>query len=275
MKTSKTFGVHFWLKKTAIRGNNKIPIYARVTVDGLRADISLKRATTETDWCIKSGSLNPRLASSKNTNSYLDDVYAKLLNCHKQLHFENALIPAQAIKLRYLGKDKTVETLKELIQYHTDNELAKLESGTAKNYTATEKYLCRFIKDRFKVTDIQLAMLDYAFIVEFDNYLRKCKPLQASRPLKNNGIMKHMERFQKMMNIATRFGWIKLNPFGLYKLKFDEYDSDFLDASEIRTLELLEISDPGLLLVRDIFIFSCYTGLSYIEAKLLKCGDIV
>lgn len=75
MRNSKTFSVLFWLKKIAEKENNQIPIYARVTVDGLRADISLKRTSTEIDWCIKSRRLNPRLASSKNINSYLDNPY--------------------------------------------------------------------------------------------------------------------------------------------------------------------------------------------------------
>ena len=103
MKTSKTFNVYFWLKRSCRKKNGQIPIYARVNVDGIRADISVKRSTTEENWCRASGRLNPRTSKAKDTNGYLDDVYAKLLDCHRQLHSENGLITAQAIKLRYLG----------------------------------------------------------------------------------------------------------------------------------------------------------------------------
>ena len=275
MKTSKTFSIHFWLKKTAKCKNTQIPIYARITVDGARADVSIKRTVKEEHWCTESRKLNPRISIAKNINRYLDDVYAKILDCHKQLHSENGLITAQAIKLRYLGKDKEVSTLKELIGYHQNYELAKLEPGTAKNYSATEKYLSRFIIKKFKISDIQLALVDYTFIVEFEYYLRNCPPLCKSQPIKNNGIMKHMQRFKKMVNIANKFGWIKQNPFALYQFKFEEYDSDFLEAHEIEAIKCLEISESGIQLVRDVFIFSCYTGLSYIEVKLLKQTDIV
>jgi integrase len=275
MKTSKTFNVYFWLKKTSKKRNGQIPIYARVNVDGIRADISVKRSTTEESWCITSGRLNPRISKAKDINEYLDDVYAKLLDCHKQLHSENGLITSQAIKLRYLGKDKNFSTLAELIKYHADNELPMLEPGTAKNYSATIKYLFRFVKRKYNASDINIAVINYAFLAEFENYLRSCKPLRSSQPLKNNGIMKHMERFQKLMGIATKFGCIRVSPFNFYDFKFEQYDSDYLDFEELEKLVSLSIPEVGMQIVRDIFIFSCYTGLAYIEVKLLKKSDIV
>ena len=86
--------------------------------------------------------------------------------------------------------------------------------------------------------------------------------------------MKHMERFKKIVNIAFKYSWIKQNPFALYQLKFEDYESDFLEDYEIALLESLKLS--GVLeIARDTFVFSCYTGLSYIEVKLLKKKDIV
>ncbi len=98
MKTSKTFGVHFWLKKKSIRKNGAIPIYARITVDGMRADVSLKRATRLEHWCSESGRINSRVSGAKSINEYLDGVYSDFLECHKQLSLEHKLITALAIK---------------------------------------------------------------------------------------------------------------------------------------------------------------------------------
>ncbi|WP_299159129.1 site-specific integrase [uncultured Tenacibaculum sp.] len=275
MRTSKTFSIHFWLKKSAEKSNGKIPIYARITVDGIRADVSTKRCTLPHYWISKANRINPRISGAKVINQYLDDVYTKLIDCHKQLHIENKLITAQAIKLRYLGTDKEVTTLKELLDYHFKNELPKLEPGTAKNYGATEKYLLKFLTKKLRISDVKLATIDYSFITSFENYLRACKPLRASQPLTNNGIMKHQERFQKILNIAMKFSWIQHNPFVLYQLKFDEYDSHFLEANELEIFKNLTFEDSGLQLVCDIFVFACYTGLSYIEVKLLKKDGIV
>ncbi|MBC30763.1 MAG: transposase [Muricauda sp.] len=274
MKVSTTFSIHFWLKKKAQKINGEVPIYIRITVDGVRADISLKRSTLEKNWCPKSARIRPRRTNAKSINAYLDGVKAKILDCHKQLHDEGILITANAIKLRYLGKDKPVTTLRELLDYHEKKEKPKLKPGTAKNYTATEKYLLRFLKKKYHASDVKLARIDCLFLEDFDQYLRSCSPLKVHQPLTNNGIMKHMERFKKIVNIAFKYSWIKQNPFALYQLKFEDYESDFLEDYEIALLESLKLS--GVLeIARDTFVFSCYTGLSYIEVKLLKKKDIV
>ncbi|MBD0832514.1 site-specific integrase [Aestuariibaculum sediminum] len=275
MKTTKSFSIGFWLKKTAIKSDGQIPIYARIRVDGVGADISIKRTTFESHWCSESSRLNPRVKGSQSINMYLDDVYADLMDCHRQLYSEGRPITSQKIKLRYLGKDKTFEKLSDIIRYHKEVEAPKLSQGTLKNYGATEKYLKRFIEHQYKTSDIQLQFIDYLFIVDFENYLRTCKPLRSSQPLNNNGVMKHMERFQKLVNIAVKFGCFTANPFNLYGLKYDDYDSAFLEIKELNKLKVVKLKESGLLLVRDLFLFSCYTGLTYTEVELLKKGDIV
>lgn len=257
-----TFNVYFFLKNSNRKSNGQYPIYARVSINGKRADLSIKRSTRIECWNKVSGRITSKTPEALNTNDYLDDVYAKILDAHKQLHMENGLITAQTVKSRYLGIDKKVTSLGDLIEYHSQYELPKLEKGTIKNYSATIKYLFRFIKNHFHGDDIKLQFIDYPFLVHFENYLRNCPPLRASQPLHHNGIMKHMERFQKFMNIATKFGYIRTNPFHLYELKFKPYESDFLELQELDRLMKLEIPEEGLRMVRDPFVFACYTGLA-------------
>jgi site-specific recombinase XerD len=161
------------------------------------------------------------------------------------------------------------------MRYHRENDLKALAFGTAKNYGATETYIRRFVKKEFKTKDLYLAQIDYSFVVKFESYLRHCSPLRKSQSLGNNGIMKHLERLQKFANLALKHGWLNKNPFALYQLKFEEYDGDFLETFELDTLIDAEISEKGVSLVRDLFVFACYTGLSYIEVKNLKDKDIV
>lgn len=274
MKTSTTFSIHFWLKKTSIKINGRIPIYARITVDGNRADLSLKRYVYDEHWCSMTRRASNRSSKGKDINNYLDFVYNKLIDCHQQLCLENSMVSAQAIKLRYLGKDKEVQTLLELIKYHGDHEIKKLQQGTAKNYAATEKYLGRYIKNKFKSPDVFLAHIDYAFVVGFEDFLRICEPIRKYQPLGNNGIMKHMERLQKFTTVALKHGWLKENPFARYNLKFDEFDSAFLEQSELNDLRIFDLQDGGMKQVRDMFTFACYTGLSYVDVKNLKTDSL-
>ncbi|MFG6685480.1 site-specific integrase [Mariniflexile sp. HNIBRBA6329] len=274
MKTSTTFSIHFWIKKTFRTKDNYVPIYVRITVDGKRADLSIKRCILEHYWCSHARKVLKGDPEANKLNDYLDFVYKKLIDCHKQLSCENNLITAQSIKIRFLGLDKKVQTIQELMSYHSENEIKKLEKGTAKNYGATEKYLNKYLNECIKQSDVSLKRVDYSFVVGFENFLMGCQPLNKSRPLGNNGIMKHMERLQKLTTIAFKHGWIKTNPFALYQLKFQDYDAPFLEEMELEAISNLVLVNDGLIRVRDIFIFACYTGLSYIDVKNLKKGNI-
>lgn len=274
MRTSKTFSVHFWLKKKSVRKNGTVPIYARITVDGVRADVSMKRATAIDNWCTQAGRINSRMSAAKPINDYLDGAYSDLVDCHKQLALEHKLITAQAIKKRFLREDEKSKTLKDVLKHHREKEAIKLAKGTAKNYKATEKYLLSYLLKRYKSSDIFLIQVDYSFVVNFEHHLRTAKPLLKSRPLTNNGIMKHMERFHKMINIALKFGWLEKDPFALYQLSFVAFDRPFLTMDELLSIEVLDLAEEGHRRVRDIFVFACYSGLSYIDAKELKRNNI-
>tara|TARA_R110002049_G_scaffold252890_4_gene428232 strand:+ start:150 stop:1502 length:1353 start_codon:yes stop_codon:yes gene_type:complete len=275
MTTVHTFTVHFWLKKTSIRKDDTIPIYARIWIDSIPVDVSTKQVIVEEQWCTMTGRVKAKTNNGKHINDILDDINSQIKKAYKQLKEEGRLITSKAVKLRYLGKDKSVLTCKGLIGYHRENELQKLAPGTIKNYGATEKYIDRFIKKEFKSNDIHLAQIDYSFIVKFENYLRCCPPLRKSQPLNNNGIMKHLERLQKFTTLAFKHGWIKLDPFALYQLKYEEFDCPFLEQFELDAMVKLSISEKSMRLVRDVFVFSCYTGLCYIEVKNLKAKSIV
>lgn len=271
----KTFNVHFWLKMTVLRKDGTFPIYARITIDGKRADLSTKQTTLEHSWCKNARRIKPKFSGSKEINDVLENIQSRIVLCYRQLSDSGVVVSAQAVKLRYLGNDVPVSTIDDLITYHRENDLIYLSPGTAKNYPSTEKYLYKFILKEFKSSDYYLKNINYSFVVNFESYLRNCAPLRKSQPLGNNGVMKHMERFQKLTTLALKHGWIKENPFSLYQLKFEEFDNAFLDQTEIDMVKMLNSSNSSLEDSKNIFIFSCYTGLCYIEVKNLNAKSIV
>ena len=274
MQTSKTFSIHFWLKMTKRKGD-LAPIYARITVNGRRSEISLKRYISVTYWDSKSKRAKPRTPGAKMLNSYLDDVYAKLLTCHKQLTSEFKLITSQSIKSRFLGEDEQHKTLLELVDYHNTSMKSILKFGTLKNYYTTEKYLKYFLTKKIKANDIYLKQLSYSFIIDFEHFLRNTPSISKTQSLNNNGIMKHLERFKKLLNLAIDLEWIEKNPFARYKLKFKKYKRAFLSKTELQTLESGILKQENHIKTRDVFVFACYTGLSYMDVKLLDKDNIV
>jgi len=276
MITSHTLNVHFWLKKSSVRKDGTFPIYARISIGSAsRVDLSTKQNVLEQNWCDKSSRVGKRIKDARRINDELDTIYSEIKKAYKELRNEGVPISAKAVKLRCTGKDRPVSTIRDLIQYHTENDLKKLAPGTAKNYAATEKYILRFVKSEYKCDDIYLSQIDYTFIVKFEDYLRDCKTLKKAQPLNNNGRMKHLERLKKFTTLALKHRWIKSNPFALYQLKYEDFDCPFLEENELKTISSITLTDDSLSIVRDVFVFSCYTGLCYIEVKNLKTGDIV
>jgi len=275
MKTTHTFIIHFWLKKKSIRKDGTTPIYARLRLDGISIDISTKESVFEEYWCPKAERVNLKVKNASFVNDTLDDISSEIKDSYRTLLQEGRYLTVQAIKLRYLGEDSPLRTLRELFKYHQKNEIPKLEKGTAKNYGATEKYLQSFMSEKYRTSDIPLAQINYAFVLSFDNYLRTCKPLIKSQPLSNNGIMKHMERFKKMTTIACKLDCLKQDPFAFFSAKFTPYDRQYLNIEELKLIEELDLKDIGLRRVRDCFVFACYTGLSYIDVKELRPEQVV
>lgn len=278
MRTSNTFAVHFWLN-AAKQNKGKIPLYARVTVNGKRAEISLKRSISltysVTCWDSNSSRLSSRAPDAKIINSFLDRIHADLLECYQQLISECKLITAQAVKARFIGQDVQHKTLMELIDYHNLHMLSVLKPGTMKNYYTTERYIKAFLENKLKTSNVYLKQLSYKFIIDFEHFLRTTPSLQHWRPLENNGVMKHLSRLKKIINLGMKLEWLEKNPFIRFKLKFKKYDRAFLNKEELEKLETAFFEKANLELVKDIFIFSCYTGLAYSDVKNLKEDNIV
>jgi len=273
MQTNTTFSVIFFTRKP--RGHSdELSIYARITVDGKRAEISLKRSVLVSHWDNNKARCRGNTTKTRFLNSYLDEVYNQLLDCHKQLFEDGKIVTAQAIKRRYLGEDDNHRTLKELITYHNTNMINVLKFGTMKNYYTTEKYLNKFLIEILKVDDIYLKQLNYRFICDFEQYLRKYKNTRKQLALSNNGVMKHLERFKKMINLAFKLEWILKNPFIQFQLKFEKFDRQYLTECELERIENIHYNNERLEKVKDCFIFSCYTGLSYVDVKELTLNQI-
>jgi len=273
MKTTNTFSVQFIIR-TKKNDLTKALIYARISVNGKRIEISLKRIIDPLIWhgageCVK-GTSN----DVGQINKLIEETRYKIRECYQELRMQNKLITAEAIKSLFLGEEKSENTLCSLIDYHNINMEGVLAHGTLKNYFTTKKYVLLFLKKQFKTNDIYLSELNYQFITEFEFFLRKTIPLAESNPLGNNGIMKHIERLKKMARLGVMMEWMPKHPFERFKLRFQKSERDFLTTDELEVLENFSFSTARLNRVKDLFVFSCYTGLAYIDLINLTPSNI-
>jgi len=274
MKTTSTFSILFWLNSARMK-NEKGLIYARITVNGIRAVISVKRKIVIADWDPVKNRARGTKQEARLLNRYLDQVYSGLFESYQELRMENKLITAQAVKSRYLGEDQQHQSLLTLVEYHNTQMTETLRWGTLKNYFTTQRYIKEFIESQFKTSDIYLHQLSYKFVIDFERFLRKYKPRDHHKPMGNNTVMKHIERLRKIISLGHRIEWIDKDPFIQYKAKYDKVERGFLTKLELQRIEDKEFKIERLQLVKDLFVFSCYTGLSYIDMMQLTKLNVV
>lgn len=275
MRKSDTFSVML-LPRFEKESKGKTPLYARITANGKYKRFSIKIKFTTELWEPSVSRLKGNSAEARQINNHINQVLIQIDEAYRELKKERKLITPQTVIARYRGEDQIRKTLIQLSEYHKFNMKSVLKPGTLKNYYTTETYIKRFLKIQRNTDDIYLEHLDYAFIIDFENFLRRnVAQIQKSRPLTNNGVMKHLERLKKLLNLAVKLEWVERDPFANFSLKFVKNERHYLSQKELDLLINTELNHTYQNRTKDIFIFSCYTGLSYIDVKNLMKNDIV
>ncbi|WP_346210598.1 site-specific integrase [Gelidibacter algens] len=250
-----------------ISGN--APLYVRVTANGKRLEISLGRSIPIKYWSKTTKRMIGRSNESLQVNAHIEQVYFKLLECQRQLNLEKKAITAHAIKTYYYRDGNDQKTLVDLISYHNRVMANVIKTSTLSHYFTTEKYLLEFLESSMKSKDVNLIDISFEFISDFECFLRK-----KSR-LNHNGVMKHLTRLKKLINLAIKLDWLIRNPFINFTIRFLKTERDILNKNELIAIEGASFDRTCLEITKDMFIFSCYTGLSYIDIQELNKGHIV
>lgn len=274
MRTSSTFSILFWVYgKRAV--NNKANIYIRVTLNGKRVNISLKKKINIATWDEKLQRADGTDKDSRILNLYLNEVQSKVYRIYEDFKREEIPFTSQMVKAKFLGEDKTRHSFQNLVDYYNEKMQHKLHRNTMGQYKTSQRYMMEYILKEYKLTDIPLSNLEYGFIVGFEDFLRSYVPKSGQSKIGNNTAMKHIKRLRKMVTLAYRMKWIERDPFVNFKMKIEKKERGFLTDFELLSIEDLSSSIERLMVVKDLFVFSCYTGISYVDIVQLNEDNIV
>ena len=274
MKTSHTFTILFWINKSRTN-NNLAELYARVTINGKRTNIGLKRKIDIQLWDIKNKKAKGKTREAKEINDYINLVQSRLFNIYQDLKYKGELITPQLVKSLYNGENINSKTLLELLEYHNRKIENTLAPGTIRNFGITENYINRFLKQKLKTTDVNLNQLNYKFISDLEMFLVNYYPKDHPKSMSHNTVMKHLQRLRKIVNLAYQLEWIDKDPFLRWKPTFEQKQREFLSQNELNNLETYHFPIDRLDRVRDLFVFSCYTGISYSDIMVLSKNNLI
>lgn len=271
---TNTFNVVFHLRNRLSEDGRK-PVYARITINKQRIELALKQRIEPAHWNEARGMAKPTRNEYKELNNYLEQLRSNLVACYREMTLSKKVVNRDTFKAAFFGREQEEFTLFKLVNYHNNDMKETLSWGTMKNYHTTQKYLQKYVKEQLKMADVNLNDISYRFVTEFEYYLKTYKPVDHHKPLKQNGVMKHMERFRKMINVALKNEWMLKDPFKAYKLKFTRYERGCLSIDELTRLEHKQFKVERMQIVKDLFVFACYTGLAYIDAVNLTSENLV
>lgn len=274
MKSNHTFSVSFFLKKDKAK-NGKAPLFARVTVDGTFTDISTKQRVDTSAWNQGKQMLSGNGMEEAMIREKMRLLINDLNNAYNDLRHENKGVNAESIKARTDGRDNDKCSLIFLMNYHNTELASLIEPGTLKNYFSTERFLQEFLIRKNNVKDIYLEKIDNKFITDFGIYMLNRRPDKGQKPCGNNTLMKHMERFKKVFGVALKNGWTMNQPFLHFERKIIHKDRDCLEIEELNRIRAVDGLKSGQLIVRDLFIFCCLTGLAYCDLISLTKKHLV
>lgn len=262
MKTNQTFSILIWANK-ARKKDEELPLYARVTVDGKRAEISLKTNVDSSKWNPEKGYLTGSTEDVKTINNYITQVKSKLFKIYTEMQMFDVPITAEAIKNKFTGETEKKKTILQVFDYHNE-QMAKIvgidvSPITLKRYKNIRSKISDFVKNQYKKSDYYLEDLSYQFVTNFEYYLK------TELKIQHNTATKQIQYLKKIINLAIKNEWINKNPFSSFKCSFRKVERDVLTMQELERIEQKIFKIQRLDQVKDLFIFSCYTGISYID----------
>lgn len=267
-----TFKVAFFVIRNAGKRDGTAPIVCRITINGKVSQFSTKLNIEPSKWNTRLGKASGQAQQAKEINALLDEIKARSHKIYHNLTLKEVHVTSEKVKNEFLGISTSNETVLALFDKH-NADVEKLvgvskSKATLQKYKVTRKHLANFIKKKHNLSDISLKEINLMFLEDFAVYL------QTDGGCGENTTAKFMQFFKRIILIARNNGIIASDPFSNFKIRIKKVDRGYLTEDELKRILKKKFAVKRLEQVRDIFIFSCFTGLAYIDVKNLTIDNL-
>ncbi len=265
--SKSTLKIRFFLRRNHVYADGTCCIMTRITINGENTNFSSKLNVNPKLWDTKQGKVSGKSKVATELNGLMSDMESSI----RQMYFDMSryeTVTAEKLRNAFMGIVPENQTLIGLFTEHIEECRALI--GISKTPATVQKYdralrrVKEFIKFKYHLTDMPLRDVNHKFIVDLETYLRTVSGCNE------NTTAKFIQTFKSIIIKAKNNGWIIADPFANYRIRIKRVDRGYLTEKEIATIAEKEFPTKRLEQVRDIFIFSCYTGLAYIDIKELK-----
>lgn len=264
--------IYFIQSKANSKG--KAPIRIRLTINNKSVNLSTGIYIKEDFWDRKKARVKTKHPKASYLNKQIREFEEQIFKIWEDLKYQGESISVQRVKDLLRNKSKIKMGLIQLIDFHLDYIKQRLHKqyslSTLKQFGTLKNKIEKFLSIKYACTDFDIEKLNYEFITRFEAYLTSADKNSI------NTTSKYVTRLRTVINVALKNQWLKVDPFAKYKGKNEPSNRKFLTSEELFRIENLDLSEsPRLEMVRDIFMFMCYTGLSYCDMESLKEDNVL
>lgn len=248
-------------------------IYARITINGRRIEISTNRKIAEKLWNAKMQKAVGTTLEAKSANNQMEAMKASIYQHHSRLVTMGKTVTPLLLKNEFLGISENRKTINDafgllLEQCEEKMRIKKVSLTTFEKYKLTSKKTRQFIRQKFGTSDMLMVDIAPTFLSDFFHYL------MTSERLSNNTAMKYISRLKTLFLMVNARGWVKENLAATFRCTYEEENPTRLEMQELKTLVHKQFSVPRLQEAKDCFVFMCYTGFAYSDVKGLNDSNI-
>lgn len=274
MTNLSTFTIRFYVQKGKPKPDGRVPVFCRITVNRDACAFSLKTHIAPERWSSEEGRALGFSKEDKEMNRLLDDYRALMKSSYNDLLFRGEVVTAEKVKRMALGMDDTKYLLLELCDKFIEDYSQLVGTGevtrtTYQRYVLTRERLSEFILNKYRMSDIPVADINHSFIKGFDLHNR------TEHTAANNTAVRFIKHFRTMFNLARNNGWVSTDPFATYKVQMEKVNRGYLTQEEVNAIITKEFTNRRLDVVKDMFLFSVFTGLAYIDVRELTLENIL
>lgn len=236
------FTILFFIKKSKLLKNGEAPICMRITVNGKRAEVQIKRSIDVSNWNAQKECAIGKDRKAMELNHYLETIRMKVLQIHRELEQDGLSVTAEILKSRYYGKGDSPKMLLETFKEHNEKyrELINKDyvEGTVLRYERTARYLSELLQQEYSLGDIPFKEINQEFISKFEHYLK------TEKSCAQNATVKYLKNFKKIIKIALANKWITDDPFMEIRFKQTKTNRAFLTEEELNILIKRSLAFP-------------------------------
>lgn len=269
-----TFSILFLIRKDKVNKLDEVPLYMRITVNGAKAEYSTGERIPLKIW--NNGKIKGNSRASKRVKETIDVLRGRVMEIRRNYDATKEPLTARYIVDTLNGKvniKKQSKSVLEVFKLHNGMVYNLIDidyaQATYTRYETTMKHVKEYMQIKYKTTDLLLTDLDYDFIRGFEIYMK------TIRKCSHNTTMKYIKMFKVITNYAVKNDWLDKDPFKSFECKIEKIEREHLTEDEILVIREKKFSSERLENVRNIFVFSIFTGLAYADVAKLTKSNII